>query len=165
LGRVQRRLTVGEACGAGGDNGVALQHRGVKGEVKSVPKWKDTELWLTGEKEDGGAWVKNWLRDGEIRCSGWPNGGSGFHGVSPECFIVGGSSRTKGEQRGKMWRRPVAYKASNGQRREGGSTTVTWWEEWGEGPAGARGGGEHRSVTKIRPRRAQAARLHRVRDK
>jgi hypothetical protein len=44
---------------------------------------------LTGEKEDGGAWVKNWLRDGEIRCSGWPNGGSGFHGVSPECFIVG----------------------------------------------------------------------------
>jgi hypothetical protein len=24
---------------AGGDGGVALQHRGVKGEVKSVPKW------------------------------------------------------------------------------------------------------------------------------
>jgi hypothetical protein len=42
---VQRRLTAGEACGAGGDNGVALQHHGVKGEVKSVPKWKDTELW------------------------------------------------------------------------------------------------------------------------
>jgi hypothetical protein len=30
---------------AGGDDGVALQHRGVKGEVKGVPKQKDIELW------------------------------------------------------------------------------------------------------------------------
>jgi hypothetical protein len=29
---------------------------------------------LTGEKEDGNAWVRNWLRDGEIGRSGWPNG-------------------------------------------------------------------------------------------
>jgi hypothetical protein len=30
---------------AGGDGEVALQHRGVKGEAKGVPKWKGTELW------------------------------------------------------------------------------------------------------------------------
>jgi hypothetical protein len=29
----------------GGDGGVALQHRGVKGEAKGVPKRKDTKLW------------------------------------------------------------------------------------------------------------------------
>jgi hypothetical protein len=45
---------------------------------------------LTREKEDGRAWVRNRLGDGEIRCSGWPNRGGGFQGVSPECFGVGG---------------------------------------------------------------------------
>jgi hypothetical protein len=30
---------------AGGNDGVALQHRGVKREAKGIPKWKGTELW------------------------------------------------------------------------------------------------------------------------
>jgi hypothetical protein len=40
IGRWRGRRVV-----AGGDDGVALQHRGVKGEVKTIPKWKDTKLW------------------------------------------------------------------------------------------------------------------------
>jgi hypothetical protein len=46
---------------------------------------------LTGEKEDGGTWVRNQLGDGEIRRSGWPNGGGGFQGVLSVCFGVGGA--------------------------------------------------------------------------
>jgi hypothetical protein len=69
---------------------------------------------LTGEKEDGSAWVRNRLRDSEIRHSRWPNGGGGFQGVSSECFGVGGSPWTKGEQRGKTWWWSKAYKASDG---------------------------------------------------
>jgi hypothetical protein len=34
----------------GGDGGVALQHRGVKGEAKGIPKWKDTELWWCSQE-------------------------------------------------------------------------------------------------------------------
>jgi hypothetical protein len=48
---------------------------------------------LTREKEDGGTWVRNQLRDSEIRRSGCPNGGGGFQGVSPECFGVEGGAR------------------------------------------------------------------------
>jgi hypothetical protein len=46
---------------------------------------------LIGEKEDGGTWVRNQLGDGEIRRSGWPNGGGGFQGVLSVCFGVGGA--------------------------------------------------------------------------
>jgi hypothetical protein len=42
---VLRRPTVGRCVVAGGDGGVALHHRGVKGEAKGVPKWKHTKLW------------------------------------------------------------------------------------------------------------------------
>jgi hypothetical protein len=34
----------------GGDGGVALQHRGFKGEAKGIPKWKDTELWWCSQE-------------------------------------------------------------------------------------------------------------------
>jgi hypothetical protein len=59
---------------------------------------------LTGEKEDGGAWVRNRLGDGKIQCSGWPNRGGGFQGVSSECFKVGGELADEREAKGKMWR-------------------------------------------------------------
>jgi hypothetical protein len=76
---------------------------------------------FTREKEDGGAWVRNWLRDSEIRRSGWPNGGSGFHGVSPECFIVGGGAHgRKGSKGGKCGGDQWLIKPQTGREERGG---------------------------------------------
>jgi hypothetical protein len=98
---------VGEACGGQWQWWSCPAAPWSQGGGKRRPKTEGHQVVvaLTGEKEDGGTWFRNWLRDGEIRCSGWPNGGGGFQGVSPDCFAAwgGGSSRTKGVQRGKTW--------------------------------------------------------------
>jgi hypothetical protein len=91
---------------------------------------------LIGEKEDGSAWVRNRLRDSEIRHSRWPNGGGGFQGVSSECFGVGGGARgqkgSKGEKHGDDWR---LIKPQTGREERG--RLVQWWQRGGR--SGERG--------------------------
>jgi hypothetical protein len=80
-GRWRRRSCPAAPWSQGGDN----RHPRTEGHRVVVV--------LTREKEDGDAWVRNQLRDGEIQRSRWPNGSGGFQGVSPECFAVGGARR------------------------------------------------------------------------
>jgi hypothetical protein len=98
--RAKQRSHRATSCGRGLAR-VMARHGGER-----CPKTKGHQVVvaLTGEMEDSGAWVRNRLRDDEIRRSGWPNGGGGFQGVSPECFGVGGGAHgrkgSKGEKCG-----------------------------------------------------------------
>jgi hypothetical protein len=89
LGRVQRRPTAGEARGGQWrwrSCPTAPWNQG-GGERRPKMEGRRVVVALTGEKEDNDAWVKNWLRDGEIDALGIQVeavGSKGYHRSASE---------------------------------------------------------------------------------